>query len=334
MKLRFGRELAGKFLRNACRVRLSNQPRLEPLVVAYFVTFRCNLNCSYCGYQRRKYLKKYKDAGTDDAKRILTICREYVPSIGFSGGEPLVREDMVEIVRHAKSLGLKPVSLFTNSLLLPQREEVLDEIDYLQISLDTVDEAKQDRIGGMPGMGAAVKANVRRYARLQQEKDFQININCVLGQQNINDVPDLLDFATANDVRLTICPELDERGMPVPELTSPATSEKYQGVIDFLLREKRRSKVLMDTRPFFEHLRTFRSYDCYPTLSARVYPDGSLVSPCPNLSKERMNVLAAGSLRKLMATVRDKGRQCPQPCFLPCYLETSLLVRHPFALLG
>jgi MoaA/NifB/PqqE/SkfB family radical SAM enzyme len=334
MKLRVGRELAVKFLRNACRVRLSNQPRLEPLVVAYFVTFRCNLDCSYCGYQRRKFLAKYRDASTDEAKRILEVCRDYVPSIGFSGGEPLVREDIVEIVRYTKSLGFKPVSLFTNSLLLPQREAVLDEIDYLQISLDTTDEAKQDRMSGMPGMGAAVKANIQRYARLQQARDFQINVNCVLGEQNIDDVPGLLDFATANNVRLTICPELDERGQPVPELTASPFTDKYQSVIDFLLREKRRGSAVMDTRPFFEHLRTFRSYECYPALSARVYPDGSLISPCPNLSKGGMNVLTAGSLRELMATVQVDGRHCPQPCFLPCYLETSLLVRHPFALLG
>lgn len=334
MKLRFGRELVGKFLRNACRVRLFDRPRLEPLIAAYFVTFRCNLNCSYCGYQRRKYLAKYKDASTDEAMRILAICRECAPSIAFSGGEPLVREDIVEIVRYAKSLGFKPVSLFTNSLLLPQHEEVLDLVDYLQISLDTVDEAKQDRLIGIPGVGASVKANVRRYARLQHEKDFQININCVLGRQNIDDVQGLIDFAVSSRVRLTVCPELDERGMPVPELTSPGTAEKYRGAIDLLLRTKRSSSVLLDIRPFFEHLRTFQSYECYPALSVRIYPDGSLISPCPNLSKERMNVLAAGSLRKLMAIPRDTSRRCPQPCFLPCYLETSLLVRHPFALLG
>jgi len=334
MRLRFGRELVGKFLRNACRVRLIDEPRLEPLVAAYFVTFRCNLNCIYCGYQRRKFLAQYADAGTEEAKRILAACRDDAPSIAFSGGEPLVREDIVDIVRYAKSLGYKPVSLFTNSLLLPQHEEVLDYVDYLQISLDTAEEAKQDRMAGTPGVGAAVKANIRTYARLQKEKDFQINVNCVLGPNNIEDVPGLLDFAAANNVRFTACPELDERGKPVPELLSPVMAEKYRGAIDLLLRAKRNSNVLMDIRPFFEHLRTFRDYECYPALSARIYPDGSLVLPCPNLPGERANVLTAGSLKKLMSTARTDARGCPQPCFLPCYLETSLLVRHPLALLA
>jgi MoaA/NifB/PqqE/SkfB family radical SAM enzyme len=237
VKIRLGRELVGKFLRNACRVRLFDEPRLEPLVAAYFVTFRCNLNCTYCGYQRRKFLAMYRDATTDEAKRILEVCRDYVPSIGFSGGEPLVREDIVEIVRYAKSLGYKPVSLFTNSLLLPQKEEVLDHVDYLQISLDTADEAKQDTMSDRPGVGAAVKANVWRYARLQKERGFRININCVLGRQNLVDIPGLLDFAAANGVRLTVCPELDERAMPVPESLSPRMS-RHTGVRSTLCFER------------------------------------------------------------------------------------------------
>jgi len=334
MKLRFGRELVGKFLRNAWRVRLFDEPKLEPLVAAYFVTFRCNLNCSYCGYQRRKFLATYKDASTDEVKRVLEACRDHVPSMAFSGGEPLVRDDIVDIARHAKSLGFKPVSLFTNSLLLPQREEVLDYVDYLQISLDTADEARQDSICGTTGVGAAVKGNVRRYARLQREKDFQININCVISSRNMEDIPALLDFAAANGVRFTACPELDERGVPVPELTSPPVAERYAGVMDFLLRSKRTSGVLMDVRPFFEHLKTFRHYACYPALSLRIYPDGSCVSPCPNLSSEQVSVLTAGSLRRQLAGAAGAGRRCRQPCFLPCYLETSLLVKHPLALLG
>jgi MoaA/NifB/PqqE/SkfB family radical SAM enzyme len=336
-RVTFGLDLAKNFVRDAVDVRLREAPRLKPLILAYFVTFRCNLHCRYCEYTNNDFHKRHREADTRQAKEILRICRQGVPSVGFSGGEPLMREDIVELVAHARELGYAPISLFTNSLLLPEREGVLDYVDFLQISLDTLDEEKQDRINGKKGVGRRVKENIVRYARLQEKKGFRINVNCVAGPDNIEDAPALLDFVVENRVRFSIAPQLDDWGMPDQELVRGETYRRYTRMMEAMARLKRKGNTLVDIRPFLEHLATFKKMRCYPTVAPRVYADGSFIHPCPNRCREKTNVLAAGSWGELIreAELRnDSSAECTRPCFLPCYVETSLLVRHQFSLLS
>ena len=334
-RVTFGLDMAKNFVRDAVGARLRPTPRLKPLILAYFVTFRCNLHCSYCKYANNGFSARHPDADTGQAKEILRICREGVPSVGFSGGEPLVRRDIVELVAYARELGYKPISLFTNSLLLPEREEVLDYVDFLQISLDTLDEDKQDRFNGVAGVGRQAKENIVRYARLQKKKDFRINVNCVAGPDNIDDVPALLDFVVENNVRFSIAPQLDERGMPDRRLARGETRRRYTRMMEGLARLKGRGNTLVDIQPFLEHLATFKEIRCYPEVAPRVHADGSFIHPCPVRCRENINVLAAGSWSDLVAEAElrnDSSQVCTSPCFLPCYVETSLLVRHPFSL--
>jgi MoaA/NifB/PqqE/SkfB family radical SAM enzyme len=155
----------------------------------------------------------------------------------------------------------------------------------------------------------------------------------VIGTHNIDDVPDLIDFAIESNVRLTISPQLDESGGPVKELFSKKIEKKYINVITKILETKSKNNVILDIRPFLEHLKNFQSFKCYPSLSARVYPDGSFIFPCPNLCNNIINVFEAGSWENIMKAIGNKRQPCFTSCFLPCYLETSLLIKHPFSLM-
>jgi MoaA/NifB/PqqE/SkfB family radical SAM enzyme len=238
----------------------------------------------------------------------------------------------VEIVHHARRLRYKPISLFTNSLLLPEREEVLEDLDFVQISLDTTNEAKQDELAGEAGTGQRVKRHIQHYARFQKRWRFRININCVLSASTLEDLPDLVRFAEKNSVSLTVCPKLDDEGQPVDELRAGEGREQYRFALNDLLLKKAQGTRLMDLASFLEHIKTFEPYTCYPELSARIYPDGSFVSPCPTLSTSEMNVLRARSWKRLREATNGNGMVCNRPCFLPCYLETSLMMRHPIEL--
>ncbi|GAG95723.1 unnamed protein product, partial [marine sediment metagenome] len=120
------KDLIKNFIKSYVKSKVFRNPRLDPFILAYFVTFRCNLQCSYCSYSKLNYSTKFKELDTSKTKEILRICREIAPSLAISGGEPLIREDITDIVKHAKELKYKPISLFTNSLLLPDKEEILE----------------------------------------------------------------------------------------------------------------------------------------------------------------------------------------------------------------
>jgi MoaA/NifB/PqqE/SkfB family radical SAM enzyme len=327
-----GAGLIKNFMKDMIKVRLSKTFLLEPLILSYFVTFRCNLKCRYCSYSKNDYSSKYKEVNTEGAKRILETCRKGVPALAISGGEPLVREDIIEIAKFAKKLNYKPISLFTNSLLLPEKEEILEYIDYLQISLDTINEKKQDKINGKPNIGRRVKNIIKKYALLQKKKGFQINVNCVVSKDNLDDIPELMRFAKENKVRFTLCPQLDEKGSPIKDLNGK-DKERYQNLINQILKDKGKNNAIFDIKPFLEHIKTFKKFDCYPSLTPRVYPNGDFIFPCPKLYKNKLNVLESGSWDKIRKFMEKEKQACKKQCFLPCYIETSLLIKHPFSLL-
>jgi len=333
MRIPVGMGLVKNYIENTVKANFQENPQMKPLILAYFITFRCNLNCTYCTYIQDRFDYRFKEVNTQDAKNILRICRSGVPAVAFSGGEPLIRKDIVEIVHYAKQLRYRPITLFTNGILLPEKDEVLNDIDFLQISLDTVrDEDLVQRCGNID-MTRRIKGIIKKYAAVQDKKKFRLNINCVIGSDNIKDVPDLLCFAEEQNIRLTVCPTLDDFGQPVGELMYGDTPDRYRKLLDDLLMLKNHSKVLMDIRPFLQHIKTFEKYQCFPEASARIYPDGSYIHPCPNLHHYKQNILEAGSWKNLKQDLNSDQTVCDHPCYLPCYLETSLILKHPLSFL-
>jgi MoaA/NifB/PqqE/SkfB family radical SAM enzyme len=320
--LRLAERLAGNWL----RLKVFGEQRLpRPMVLSYFVTFRCNLFCSYCDYTDPAFHSRYPELSTSDAIRVLEISRAGVPALAVSGGEPLLREDIVELLRAARRLRYDPIMLFTNSLLLPERTEVLDYVDILQFSLDTINES--GRMKDHRGVAGTVMRNVRRFARLQRGKGFRLTVNCVVSGDRIGDAKEVLEFASENGVGFTLAPEL-KGGQPVPALVG---SDQYEALLGDIIAAKQQGRAVLDTFVCLSHVRHFRPFLCRPWLTPRVYPNGELLYPCPQLPLSTHNVLQEGTWRRLEGTIRrDHGARVDcGGCFLPCYLEASTLLSDP-----
>lgn len=78
-------------------VKLLRRDRLlRPLVVTYYVTIRCNLNCAYCeDFGARRNLEAKTPLPLDDALRLLRVVRGVTDSLILTGGEPLLYPDIV-----------------------------------------------------------------------------------------------------------------------------------------------------------------------------------------------------------------------------------------------
>ena len=118
-----------------------------------------------------------------------------VLQVHFSGGEPLVRRDLVELVADAAKAGLY-VNLITSGIRLePDRLARLVDagLEHVQLSLQDSDPASGDRIAGLVGSQLAK----HRVARLVREAGLPLTVNAVVHRQNLEHLEDIIDLAVA-----------------------------------------------------------------------------------------------------------------------------------------
>jgi PqqA peptide cyclase len=124
---------------------------------------------------------------------VLAEARELgVLQLHLSGGEPLQRRDLVELVSSARDLGLY-TNLITSALgLSPRRAQQLKTagLDHVQISIQADEPALSDRIAGTPSYGRKIEA-----ARMVKEMDWPLTMNVVLHRHNIDRIGRILDLA-------------------------------------------------------------------------------------------------------------------------------------------
>jgi putative heme d1 biosynthesis radical SAM protein NirJ2 len=122
------------------------------MLVSWNTTNACNLKCSHC----------YRDAGEaapgeldfEEGCRLLGEIRQAgFRVIVFSGGEPLLRPDIFDLIAHASSLGLRPVCGTNGTLITPGTAARLKEagVAVVGISLDSINPENHDRFRGVPG---------------------------------------------------------------------------------------------------------------------------------------------------------------------------------------
>ena len=161
------------------------------------LTHRCPLQCPYCS-NPLELTKKSGEISTDVWKSVLSQAAGLgVLHIHFSGGEPTARPDILELVSHAREVGLYS-NLITSGVLMNEgRLDALLEagLDHVQLSFQDCEPENADRIGGHKG-GHAKKLDLAREVRA---RGAALTVNAVVHRQNIENVPKFIDLAVELD---------------------------------------------------------------------------------------------------------------------------------------
>jgi pyrroloquinoline quinone biosynthesis protein E len=154
-----------------------------PLALLAELTHRCPLRCPYCS-NPLELAGASVELDTATWKRVFSEAAELgVLQVHFSGGEPLVRRDLVELVRHAAEVGLYG-NLITSGIRLDAdrlKALVAAGLEHVQLSLQDSDVASGDRIAGFAGAQEAK----RRVAGLVREAGLPLTVNAVVHRQNL-----------------------------------------------------------------------------------------------------------------------------------------------------
>ncbi len=156
------------------------------------ITYACPLHCPYCSNPLS--LADYREElTTAEWRRVLAEARALgVLQLHLSGGEPLLRRDLVELVATARDLGLY-TNLITSAVgLSTRRAEQLRAagLDHVQISIQADEAGLSDRIAGTPSYDRKIAA-----ARLVKALGWPLTLNVVLHRHNIDRVDRVLALA-------------------------------------------------------------------------------------------------------------------------------------------
>ncbi|MTD55101.1 pyrroloquinoline quinone biosynthesis protein PqqE [Amycolatopsis pithecellobii] len=156
------------------------------------LTYRCPLACPYCSNPIN--LAGYADElDTDEWRRVLVEARDLgVLQCHLSGGEPLLRRDLVEIVAQAHDLGLY-TNLVTSAVGFSRPRAAhlrAAGLDHVQVSIQADEPALSDAIAGTPSYDRKIEA-----MRVVKELGWPLTVNVVLHRRNIDRVAEVLALA-------------------------------------------------------------------------------------------------------------------------------------------
>ena len=166
------------------------------------ISNRCNENCLYCHHDG---MVSSKDEMTPD--ELYTICkiakRIGVRKIRLSGGDPLVRKDIVEIVEKIASLDFQDISLTTNGVLLGKYAEDLKKagLDRVNVSLDTLNPETYKKVTSMDYLKEARDGILKAV----EVGLYPVKINMVIMKDiNQNEIKDMFEFCKEHGIILQL----------------------------------------------------------------------------------------------------------------------------------
>lgn len=274
---------------------MKSTPVEPPRIISWNLTLRCPLKCSHC----------YADAGEDEAAGVLStdetlavidqIRAAGTPVVVLSGGEPLMRDDLVTIARYGTDQGLRMVMGTSGYFLDREMAGRLADagIRAAAISLDSVDPNVHDALRGVSGVWERAVQAIRNC----RDAGIGVQINMTVMRPLAGDVASVVEFGKGLGVKDY------QIFFPVPtgraQDAGPVNPVWYEGVIREVLLNYRDSDVNIrpTCAPQFRRIADMLGIHnpswgrgCIAGIRyCRIYANGD-VTPCPYLPARAGNV--------------------------------------------
>ncbi|EMA53533.1 TIGR04347 family pseudo-SAM/SPASM protein [Halococcus thailandensis] len=194
-KLLCGLDAEGDGLRydaagESAKPQITDHKQRRPVVV-WNLTKQCNLSCSHC-YAAADTETADGELTTEEGKRVLDDLADYgVPVVLFSGGEPLVRDDLPELIEYADASGIRPVLSTNGTLITTEIARELREagLKYAGISVDGLPE-RNDAFRGQDGAFDAAVRGIRACL----DAGLKTGLRYTITERNAADLPAVVDL--------------------------------------------------------------------------------------------------------------------------------------------
>lgn len=244
----------------------------KPFTVFHSITFKCNKKCSYCGLWKLKR----DEMNTNEIKSAMDFFSENgVVFWSFTGGEPLLRNDIGELIKYAKSKRMV-VSMTTNGILVKEKIKDLVGLNSISFSIDSIKEVND----GIRGKGFN-----KILEGIKEAKDMGLNVSitAVLHNQSIKHINCFLGFIKKTGIPVVFQPVYKDRY--TPKSLDELNEKQFAIAIDEIKKFKTENRDLVINSMasldwFTKILKKEAKWRCYAgRYFCWMFPDGK-VSSC------------------------------------------------------
>ncbi len=255
-----------------------------PLWLLAELTYRCPLQCPYCS-NPLDYAQHKNELSTQQWCDVFDQARQMgAVQLGFSGGEPLVRQDLEQLVAHAHQQGFYTNLITSGMGLNEQRIAQLKQagLDHIQISFQASDPVVNDALAG------SKHAFEQKYemCRLVKQYDYPMVLNFVIHRHNIDQIEQIIELClelNADTVELAICQFygwafLNRQGL-LPTQEQLTHAEQVTNAYREKLRQQNHPCKLIFVVPDYYEERPKACMNGWGKIFFTVTPDGTAL-PC------------------------------------------------------
>lgn len=263
-----------------------------PFAVSWALTYRCNLTCKYCSYWKQKS----EELSTKDIiSTIDEMKKARVQWISFTGGEPLLRDDIGKIIDYARSCGIS-VNLNTNAMSICEKFEKIKNVNTVQISLDG-EEGINDGLRGIGAYNATIKA-----ISLLKKNNKRVKVFVVISKDNLNSLDFIAEISKKYNIPVAFQPATAQ--ILGSTQRNPYAPEKieYENMIDKIIEKKRQGFYIVNSFQGLRHLRSYpqnKKINCKAGLfNCDIEPDGTMLA-CDRypLSQKKVQIFKEGFIK-------------------------------------
>ncbi|MDR2944173.1 MAG: radical SAM protein [Methanosarcinales archaeon] len=235
--------------------------RKRPVILSHSVNSGCNLRCVFCDEWKKDletggdFISGRREPSFEEVCKIIDLAADFgIGSYNAWSAEPLLRKDLPEIMKYAKSKGMKTF-MITNGLLLKKRMDELIDVDYISVSADGPTATREIRGADYDKITDGV-----RYASKSGLLNEPLLINCVISRKNLDEVEELLHFAQElGNVKMAVEPLYTFKRMDDTDwedLTIGADrQEKFISLMNTLIDMKKKGWPLINSKTYLRQIR-------------------------------------------------------------------------------
>jgi len=208
-------------------------------VVVWNMTKRCNLRCIHCYARAENETYRGNELSTDEGKRLIDDLAEFgVPVILFSGGEPVLRKDLPDLIDYAVKKGLRAVISTNGTLITEEKAKQFARyaLSYIGISIDGTGKVN-DAFRGVDGAYDLAINGVRN----AKHAGIKVGLRFTINKKNYNEIQRIFDIIETEGIQRVCFYHLVYAGRGSQLINEDISHEESRKVVNYIMDRTKES---------------------------------------------------------------------------------------------